>query len=106
MLAATPDNTSRLGLLSVVLRSVDANAGAEISAALKDHVFTILRTAAQITANPTSISASTSPEAIELAFRIQGKPALRQRLEQTAAFDAIQPEVAKEVLQSLQPVAP
>ena len=45
------------------------------------------------------------PEAIELAFRIQGNPALRQRLEQLTAFDAIQPEVAKDILRSLRPIA-
>jgi hypothetical protein len=105
MLAATPNSDSRLELLSVVLRSVDDRACAEISAALKDQVYLILHTAAQITANPGAIDANTVPEAIELAFRIRSNPALAQSLSQLRAFDAIRPDIVKDILKSLRPVA-
>jgi hypothetical protein len=88
-----------------VLRSVDENARADISDVLKTHIVEVLQSAARITANPHAIAADTLPEAIELAYRIQGNQALRQRLEQLTAFDAIQPEVAKDILRSLRPIA-
>lgn len=105
MIAAAPDKSSQLGLLSVVLSSLQTDPGVEISPALKEHTLAVLKAAAAITADPRTIAATTSPEAIELANRIQGDVTLHQRLQQLRSFDAIRPEVAAEILRSLRPVA-
>lgn len=105
MIAATPDMSSCLGLLSAVLRSLQSEPGAEISPALKEHTFAVLKAAAAITADPRTIAADTMAEAIELAQKLQGDPALSRRLGQLADFSAIRPEVAAEVLRSLRSIA-
>lgn len=105
MLAATSDPVSRLGLLSVILRSINEQAAERISTSLKERAFLIIHAAAEISANPAAISADTSPEAIELAFKLRSNPALSKQLSQLNAFDAIRPEIAQDVLKALQPSA-
>ena len=104
-LAAAADRNSALGLFQLVLRSVETNPAVEISDDLKRHVVEILRTAMEIAADPRKIGRDTPAEAIELALRLRGYPALTDRIAGVRAFDNIRPELARELLKSLQPVA-
>ena len=106
MLAAAAKRTSALGLFEVVLRAVDPHA-TQISEPLRVHAIDVLKQAIEVAADPGKITASTAREAIELALRIRSDPALSGKLAAAAAAtaSAISPELAKDILNSLQPLA-
>jgi hypothetical protein len=105
MIAAAPDSSSQLGVLDIVMRSVDANNPMRISDALKTHVLEILKTAARIADHSEAIGVGTPPEAIELALKIQSDLDLLQRIRQLQQFDGIEQTIAKRILKSLTPLA-
>jgi hypothetical protein len=106
MLAAAANRTSALGLFEVVLRTVDSQA-MQVSEPLRVHAADVLKQAIEVAADPSRITASTAREAIELALRIRSDPALYSKLAAAAAATAstISPELAKDILDSLQPLA-
>ena len=105
MLAATSNRTSALGLFQVVLRAVNGNAAVQVSDPLRTHAADVLRQAVQVVANPSIITADTAREAIELALRLRDDAVLSSKLAAMPTLDTISPELAKEVLDSLQPRA-
>jgi len=105
MLAAAPNRDSALGLLQVVLRSVETHPAVQISNALKDHVVLVLQSASQITSNPANIRPETPAEAIELALHIRGHQSLTDEIAHIQAFENIRSDFAKELLKSLQSIA-
>lgn len=105
MLAATPDRTSSLRLLQVVLRIAEDPAKVQVSDPSRAHALDVLRQAAQIAANPALISGETAREAIELALRLKELPTLSGKLAAALPAQALPPELAKELLTSLQPLA-
>lgn len=105
MLKAAPDRNSALGLLQLVLRSVETNASVQLSDTLKGHVVEVLRAAIQIASDPRTIGPDTPAEVIELALRLRGHEELTRRIEGIRAFDNIKADLAKDLLKSLRPVA-
>lgn len=105
MLAARSSRTSALGLFQVVLRAADGNAAVQVSDPLRTHAADVLREAVQVAANPSTITPETAREAIELALRLRADAALSSKLAAMPALDTISPELAKDILDSLQPRA-
>jgi len=105
MLAATPNRTSSLRLFQVVLRASEPQTGAQVSGPLRAHALKVVRDAVLIAANPALIDAATAKDAIELALRLRDLPALRGRLAAVPATAPMPPELAQELLSSLQPLA-
>lgn len=103
MLAATSRRDSPTWLFEVVLRSASTTPG--VGQALRAHALEVLRTACDIAADPRSISASTLPEAIELALCLRGDPRLSVRLNELKSVESIQGDVAQKLLQAVAPVA-
>lgn len=105
MLAATSNRTSALGLFQVVLRAANVQAAVQVSDPLRTHAIEVLRQAVQVAANPSAITASTAREAIELALRLRDDAALSSKLASMPSLNAIPPDLAKDILDSLQPRA-
>lgn len=105
MLAATPDTTSRLGLLSLVLESISGSASDTVPETLKIHALSVLKSAAEIDRDPQTINRETPTEAIELALAMAGHTAVLGKMSALQALDGLHPEDAKEILNSIQPLA-
>jgi|GEM_PF-5925840 len=104
MLAAATNRSSSLGLLQVVLRTVEGH-GTQVSDQLRSHTIELLQQATSVVANPRAINAGTPKEAIELALHIRDVPALSTKLAAVKAFDALSPELVRDLLETLQPSA-
>lgn len=105
MLAAASNVDSPLGLFHVVLSSLASADTAVVGTPLKEHALSILKTACQISADPSMISRSTPPESIELALRLRVDDELRQRVSALQALDSIPAQDVKELLTSFDPLA-
>lgn len=101
MLAAIPDSNLSLGLLEAVLTSLSNNQQPILSENLKNHFISVLRCAAALANNPGEIDSKTSSEAIELAFRMQGKATFLEAVSKLDTFGSINSEDAKFLLNSL-----
>lgn len=105
MLAATSNRSSALGLFQVVLRAANGPAAVQVSDPLRTHAVEVLKQAVLVAANPNAITASTAREAIELALRLRDHAELSRKLAAMPTLDSIPPELARDLLDSLQPRA-
>ena len=101
MLAAAMDQSSALGLFQVVLRIVE-NRGTPVSDPLQAHTLEVLQQASAVVADPRTIDADTPAEAIELALHIRRHQDLSNKLAAVKKFDALSPDLARELLETLQ----
>ncbi len=104
MLAAATNRSSSLGLLQVVLRTIGGH-GPQVSDQMRRHTVELLRQASTVVDDPRAINANTPKEAIELALRIRRVPSLSTQLAAVTGFDTLSPQLAKDLLETLQPSA-
>lgn len=105
MLKAAPDRKGALGLLQMVLTSVERNHTEQLSDTLKKHVIEVLNTASLIAEDPKLIGPNTPAEAIELALRLRGHKTLTHQISAVRRFDSIKADLAKDLLKSLRTIA-
>ena len=105
MLAAKPNQTNSLRLFEVVLRAFEQGGGPQVSASLRTHALQVVHDAVLIAGDPALINATTARESIELALRLRNLPTLSGRLAAVPRAAPMPPELAQELLTSLQPLA-
>lgn len=100
MLAAIPDNPRSLELVRLVLSMVASN-GQNIPPQLKDFLVDVILEAKAVAVDPTKIASIKHSEAIQLALEMKTADTLARSLREITSFESIRPEIASQVLMTM-----